>query len=182
MYSKKILILSLSLLCVCSCSPNETSNIYYLGETAPNYYSGEPKDPSTSWSVTFENYHINSFSENELYLDFTMRMKSLIYCSYEPYRLKTDDVCVDSWVDPATDYHYERETRKYYYCDITKNIEYNGYDVFEMEDFSGEFSYTFFIKLPNTIYREQGRLTEGIIDICFLYNLCFRTCTREQNN
>lgn len=67
-----------------------------------------------------------------------------------------------------------------YTCNINKNIEKNGYDIFAKENIAGDYSYTFFVKLPNTIYKEQGKIKEeaNFIDIGFV-GFCFRTCTRE---
>ena len=158
---KKIVILFLTFL-ICSCSPIGR-NDFYLGETGVHGWM----------EVTFVEYHITPINNDEFYLDYTfhLNMKNTY-----PYQLKTSETGVSGWVTNDFD---DGNINKYR-CDINKNIEKNGYDIFAKENIAGDYSYTFFVKLPNTIYKEQGKIKEeaNYIDIGFV-GFCFRTCTRE---
>ena len=161
---KKIVILFLTFL-ICSCSP--TRNDFYLGETGVHGWM----------EVTFVEYHITPINTDEFYLDYTLHLNME---NNFPYKLKISETYVHGYWDPATNYNEAYEPQKMYTCNINKNIEKNGYDIFAKENIAGDYSYTFFVKLPNTIYKEQGKIKEeaNFIDIYFA-GFCFRTCTRE---
>ena len=158
---KKIVILFLTFL-ICSCSPIGR-NDFYLGETGVQGWM----------EVTFVEFHITPINNDEFYLDYTLHLNMK---NDHPYQLKTTETGVSGWVSNDFD---DGNINKYR-CDINKNIEKNGYDIFAKENIAGDYSYTFFVKLPNTIYKEQGKIKEeaNYIDIGFV-GFCFRTCTRE---
>ena len=158
---KKIVILFLTFL-ICSCSPIGR-NDFYLSKTGVQGWM----------EVTFVEYHITPINNDEFYLDYTfhLNMKNTY-----PYQLKITETGVSGWVTN----NFDDGNITKYRCDINKNIEKNGYDIFAKENIAGDYSYTFFVKLPNTIYKEQGKIKEeaNYIDIGFV-GFCFRTCTRE---
>lgn len=127
--------------------------------------------------ITLESYHITPIDENNFCLDYTFHMNGQ---NEEPYQLQIKDTGVRGWIDPNPNSQQAYSEDKWYTCNIEKNIAKNGYNIFSKKDYSGDYSYTFFIDLPNTIYEEQGKEKEkyDFIDIAFL-NFTFATCTLE---
>lgn len=165
MHFKKRIFLFLSFL-LFSCGPRIQLH-FFLGETAT----------LGPLNVTFESYHITPIDENNFCLDYTLHINVK---NEEPYQLQIKDTGVRGWIDPNPNSQQSYSEDKWYTCNIEKNIAKNGYDIFSKEDYSGDYSYTFFIDLPNTIYEEQGTRKEVFDHIQFSFMLfSFSTCTLE---
>ncbi len=158
----------------CSCS--------YDRDKDRGIFVGETKT-FNEVTLTFDSFCTTPIDDKEFWLGYTMRIKMVESLPVKDLGGPSITGIWALWELDADGNVLEESSGENYATDTDKNIEENGYDIFDMDIWDGYYVYTFFVRLPKTIWREQGRPESweeyNVISGVFL-EFDFYTCTQEE--